>query len=232
MKFSKRLIKGKLIKRYKRFFADINIKNEIITAHCPNTGSMMGLLDQNNVVWISKNNDPKRKLKYTLEIIKAKDNLVGVNTHLANKIVYEGLSNNLINEFMNSESIKPEVYYNKNTRFDFLVNKNDQKHYIEVKNVTLFRANNISEFPDAVTSRGSKHVKTLIEATEKGYKSYVLFLVQIQNIENFQIAKDIDKDYYKNYLLAKKAGVQFLAYRCNIDTNSITIEKKLNIINE
>jgi len=232
MKFSKRLIKGKLIKRYKRFFADINIKNEIITAHCPNTGSMMGLLDQNNEVWISKNNDPKRKLKYTLEIIKAKDNLVGVNTHLANKIVYEGLSNNLINEFMNSDSIKPEVYYNKNTRFDFLVNKNNQNHFIEVKNVTLFRTNNIAEFPDAVTSRGSKHIKTLIEATKKGYKSYVLFLVQIQNIENFQIAKDIDKDYYKNYLLAKKGGVQFLAYRCNIDTNSITIEKKLNIINE
>tara|TARA_B100000408_G_scaffold44105_1_gene33741 strand:- start:180 stop:878 length:699 start_codon:yes stop_codon:yes gene_type:complete len=232
MKFSKRLIKGKLIKRYKRFFADINIKNEIITAHCPNTGSMMGLLDQNNEVWISKNNNPKRKLKYTLEIIKAKDNLVGVNTHLANKIVYEGLSNNLINEFMNSDSIKPEVYYNKNTRFDFLVNKNNQNHFIEVKNVTLFRTNNVAEFPDAVTSRGSKHIKTLVDAIKKGYKSYVLFLVQIQNIENFQIAKDIDKIYYENYLLAKKDGVQFLAYRCNIDTNSITIEKKLNIINE
>jgi len=232
MKFSKRLIKGKLIKRYKRFFADINIKNEIITAHCPNTGSMMGLLDQNNEVWISKNNNPKRKLKYTLEIIKTKDNLVGVNTHLANKIVYEGLSNNLINEFMNSDSIKPEVYYNKNTRFDFLVNKNNQNHFIEVKNVTLFRTNNVAEFPDAVTSRGSKHIKTLVDAIKKGYKSYVLFLVQIQNIENFQIAKDIDKNYYKNYLLAKKGGVQFLAYRCNIDTNSITIEKKLNIINE
>ena len=232
MKFSKRLIKGKLIKRYKRFFADINIKNEIITAHCPNTGSMMGLLDQNNEVWISKNNDPKRKLKYTLEIIKAKDNLVGVNTHLANKIVYEGLSNNLINEFMNSDSIKPEVYYNKNTRFDFLVNKNNQNHFIEVKNVTLFRTNNVAEFPDAVTSRGSKHIKTLVDAIKKGYKSYVLFLVQIQNIENFQIAKDIDKNYYKNYLLAKKGGVQFLAYRCNININSITIEKKLNIINE
>ena len=232
MKFTKRLIKGKLIKRYKRFFADINIKNEIITAHCPNTGSMMGLLDQNNEVWISKNNDPKRKLKYTLEIIKTKDNLVGVNTHLANKIVYEGLSNNLINEFMNSDSIKPEVYYNKNTRFDFLVNKNNQNHFIEVKNVTLFRTNNVAEFPDAVTSRGSKHIKTLVDAIKKGYKSYVLFLVQIQNIENFQIAKDIDKIYYENYLLAKKDGVQFLAYRCNIDTNSITIEKKLNIINE
>ena len=232
MKFTKRLIKGKLIKRYKRFFADINIKNEIITAHCPNTGSMMGLLDQNNEVWISKNNDPKRKLKYTLEIIKTKDNLVGVNTHLANKIVYEGLSNNLINEFMNSDSIKPEVYYNKNTRFDFLVNKNNQNHFIEVKNVTLFRTNNVAEFPDAVTSRGSKHIKTLVDAIKKGYKSYVLFLVQIQNMKNFQIAKDIDKIYYENYLLAKKDGVQFLAYRCNIDTNSITIEKKLNIINE
>ena len=232
MKFSKRLIKGKFIKRYKRFFADINIKKEIITAHCPNTGSMMGLLDQNNEVWISKNNNPKRKLKYTLEIIKTKDNLVGVNTHLANKIVYEGLSNNLINEFMNSDSIKPEVYYNKNTRFDFLVNKNNQNHFIEVKNVTLFRTNNVAEFPDAVTSRGSKHIKTLVDAIKKGYKSYVLFLVQIQNIENFQIAKDIDKIYYENYLHAKKDGVQFLAYRCNIDTNSITIEKKLNIINE
>ena len=232
MKFSKRLIKGKLIRRYKRFFTDINVNNEIITAHCPNTGSMMGLLDQNNDVWISKNDNPKRKLKYTLEIMKVKKNLVGVNTHLANKIVYEGLSNNLINEFKNSESIKPEVFYNRDTRFDFLVNKNNQKHFVEVKNVTLFRTHNVAEFPDAVTSRGTKHIKTLLDATQKGYKSYVLYLVQIQNIENFQIAKDIDKNYYKNYLLAKKGGVQFLAYRCNIDPNSITIEKKLNIINE
>ena len=232
MKFSKRLIKGKLIKRYKRFFTDINIKNKIITAHCPNTGSMMGLLGKNNDVWISKNNDPKRKLKYTLEIIKVKNNLVGVNTLLANKIVYEGLSNNLINEFKNSTSIKPEVYFNKDTRFDFLVNKNNQNYFIEVKNVTLFRNINTAEFPDAVTSRGSKHLITLIDAIKKGYKSYVIFLVQIQNIDNFKIAKDIDKDYYKNYLLAKKTGVQFLAYRCKIDPVEITIKKKLKIINE
>ena len=232
MKFSKRLIKGKLIKRYKRFFTDINIKNKIITAHCPNTGSMMGLLGKNNDVWISKNNDPKRKLKYTLEIIKVKNNLVGVNTLLANKIVYEGLSNNLINEFKNSTSIKPEVYFNKDTRFDFLVNKNNQNYFIEVKNVTLFRNINTAEFPDAVTSRGSKHLITLIDAIKKGYKSYVLFLVQLQNIDNFKIAKDIDKDYYKNYLLAKKTGVQFLAYRCKIDPVEITIKKKLKIINE
>tara|TARA_B100001123_G_scaffold78908_1_gene89561 strand:- start:511 stop:1209 length:699 start_codon:yes stop_codon:yes gene_type:complete len=232
MKFSKRLIKGKLIKRYKRFFADINIKNKIITAHCPNTGSMMGLLNANNDVWVSKNNNPKRKLKFTLEIIKVKNNLVGVNTHLANKIVYHGLSNNLINEFKKCENIKKEFFFNKETRFDFLIQKKKQKIFVEVKNVTLFRENKIAEFPDAITSRGSKHLNTLVEAIKKGYKSYILFLVQIQNTEYFKIAKDIDKKYYQNYLIAKKAGVQFLSYRCKIDPKEIKIEKKLKILDE
>ena len=232
MKFSKRLIKGKLIKRYKRFFADINIKNKIITAHCPNTGSMMGLLNANNDVWVSKNNNPKRKLKFTLEIIKVKNYLVGVNTHLANKIVYHGLSNNLINEFKKCENIKKEFFFNKETRFDFLIQKKKQKIFVEVKNVTLFRENKIAEFPDAITSRGSKHLNTLVEAIKKGYKSYILFLVQIQNTEYFKIAKDIDKKYYQNYLIAKKAGVQFLSYRCKIDPKEIKIEKKLKILDE
>ena len=232
MKFSKRLIKGKLIKRYKRFFADINIKNKIITAHCPNTGSMMGLLNTNNDVWVSKNNNPKRKLKFTLEIIKVKNNLVGVNTHLANKIVYHGLLNNLINEFKKCENIKKEFFFNKETRFDFLIQKKKQKIFVEVKNVTLFRENKIAEFPDAITSRGSKHLNTLVEAIKKGYKSYILFLVQIQNTEYFKIAKDIDKKYYQNYLIAKKAGVQFLSYRCKIDPKEIKIEKKLKILDE
>ena len=111
MEFTKSLIKGKLVKRYKRFFADIKVNKEIITAHCPNTGSMMGLLDKNNDAWVSKNNDPKRKLKYTLEIIKVKNNLVGVNTHLANKIVAEGLKNNSFNEFKNLKSIKSCLLY-------------------------------------------------------------------------------------------------------------------------
>ena len=128
MEFTKSLIKGKLVKRYKRFFTDIKVNKEIITAHCPNTGSMMGLLDQNNDVWVSKNDDPKRKLKYTLEIIKVKNSLVGVNTHLANKIVAEGLRNNLFKEFNNLKNIQPEVFYNKETRFDFLVNKKHFQH--------------------------------------------------------------------------------------------------------
>ena len=232
MEFIKSLIKGKLVKRYKRFFVDIKLNKEIVVAHCPNTGSMMGLLKEGNEVFISKNNDPKRKLKYTLEIIKVKKNLVGVNTHFANKIAYHGLSNNLINELKNNDAIRPEVFFNKETRFDFLIEKNNQKIFVEVKNVTLFRNKKIAEFPDSITSRGTKHLKTLIDATKKGYKTYILFLIQIDGIESFKIAKDIDKDYYNNYLLAKKAGVNFLAYRCKINSKEIKIEKKINIINE
>ena len=232
MQFTNSLIKGKLIKRYKRFFVDVKLKNEIVTAHCPNTGSMKGLLDEGNEVYLLKNSNPKRKLKYGLEIIRAKKNLVGVNTHMANKIVSHGLSNNLIKELENNDSIKPEVFFNKETRFDFLIAKNSQKSFVEVKNVTLFRDEKTAEFPDAITTRGSKHLITLIDAIKKGYKAYLIFLVQIQNMEKFKIAKDIDSEYYKNYLVAKKAGVNFLAYRCKISSKEILIEKKLKIIND
>ena len=230
MEFTKSLVKGKLIKRYKRFFTDVKLDKEIVTAHCPNTGSMKGLLDRGNDVYLLPNNDPKRKLKYGLEIIKTRKNLVGVNTHMANRIAQHALENNLIKELKNNDLIKPEVFFNKETRFDFLIEKKKQKSFVEVKNVTLFRDKNTAEFPDAVTSRGSKHLLTLIDAIKKGYKSYLLFLVQIQNMVNFKIAKDIDPEYYKNYLLAKKAGVNFLAYRCDISSKKIFIDKKLKII--
>ena len=232
MEFTKSLIKGKLIKRYKRFFTDIKLNKEVVTAHCPNTGSMMGLLEEGNEVYLLKNDDPKRKLKYGLEIIKSRNNLVGVNTHMANKIAHHGLKNNLIKELKNNDDIKAEVFFNKETRFDFLIEKNKQKIFMEVKNVTLFRDKNIAEFPDAITSRGSKHLLTLIDAIRKGYKCYLLFLVQIENMEYFRIAKDIDNEYYKNYLIAKKAGVNFLAYRCKISSKEILIDKKLKIIDE
>ena len=230
MEFTKSLIKGKLIKRYKRFFVDIRLDNQVVTAHCPNTGSMKGLLDEGNEAYLLKNDDPKRKLKYTLQILKAKGNLVGVNTHLANKIVHYALMENLIDELKNTKTIKPEVFFNKETRFDFFAEKNNKKIFIEVKNVTLFRDKKTAEFPDAITSRGSKHLLTLIDAIKKGYKTYLIFLVQIQNMENFKIAKDIDPEYYNNYQVAKKAGVKFLAYRCSLNSKQIKIEKKIKII--
>ena len=230
MKFKGKLIKGKLIKRYKRFFVDIKLGKEVVTAHCPNTGSMKGLLDKGNDVYLLSNNDPKRKLKFGLEIIKSRKNLIGVNTNMANKIAQHALENNLIKELKNNDQIKPEVFFNKDTRFDFLLEKNKQKIFVEVKNVTLFRNKDTAEFPDAVTARGSKHLLTLIDAIKKGYKTYLIFLIQIQNMKNFKIAKDIDSEYYKNFLSAKKAGVNFLAYRCSINTKQITVEKKLRFL--
>ena len=228
MKFTTALIKGKLIKRYKRFFIDIKVNNSTVTAHCPNTGSMMGLLHKGNNVWLSKSDNPKRKLKYTLEMIEVKKTLIGVNTHRANRIVEHGLNNQLFNEFKKVKSIKPEFKFSDDTRFDFLCDKN----IIEVKNVTLLRNKNYAEFPDAITSRGTKHLIKLINSIKKGYKPYVLFLTQIEGINNFRIAKDIDNNYYKNYQLAKKAGVNFLAYRCFLSSKEIKIEKKIKILDE
>ncbi len=227
MKFTSTLIKGKLIKRYKRFFVDIKVNNNILTAHCPNTGSMMGLLDQGNEVWVSKNDDPKRKLKYTLEIIKVGKNMIGVNTHRANKIVSNGLKNKLIKEFISCENIKPEYKYSSDTRFDFLC---DNK-LLEVKNVTLMR-NNIAQFPDAKTERGTKHLIKLKESIDKKFKPFVLFLTQIEDINKFSIAKDIDENYFNNYLIAKKAGVKFLAYKCVINSKEIKIKEKIKILDE
>ena len=228
MKFTSTLIKGKLIKRYKRFFVDIKVNNSVLTAHCPNTGSMMGLLDQGNDVWVTKNDNPNRKLKFTLEMIKVNKKLIGVNTHRANRIVEHGLKNKLFNEFKLIKKIKPEFKFSSDTRFDFLCDKN----IIEVKNVTLLRHKEIAEFPDAITARGSKHLLKLIDSKEKGYKPFVLFLTQIQDIKNFRIAKDIDNNYYQNYIAAKKAGVEFMAYRCSLNSKEIKIEKKIKIINE
>tara|TARA_B100000959_G_C14751071_1_gene529217 strand:- start:139 stop:825 length:687 start_codon:yes stop_codon:yes gene_type:complete len=226
MKFTSTLIKGKLIKRYKRFFADIKVNNQTITAHCANTGSMLGLLGEDNEVWVTKNDNPNRKLKYTLEIIKVKKKLIGVNTHRANRIVEHGLKSKLINEFNKIKLIKPEFKFSKDTRFDFLC---DNK-IIEVKNVTLTRENKMAEFPDAITARGTKHLIKLVNSIKKKYDPYVLFLTQIQDIEYFRIAKDIDRNYYENYIIAKKAGVNFLAYRCDLSSKEIKIEKKIKII--
>ncbi len=228
MKFTSSLIEGKLIKRYKRFFVDIKANNRTLVSHCPNTGSMLGLLDKGNDVWVTKHNDPKRKLKFTLEMIKVKKRIIGVNTHRANRIVEHALNNKLIDEFKSIKNIKAEFKYSDDTRFDFLCDKK----ILEVKNVTLLRDDNIAEFPDAVTSRGSKHLKMLINSIKKGYKPYVLFLTQIQDINKFKIAKDIDSNYYKDYIEAKKAGVNFIAYRCYLSSKEIKIEKKINIINE
>ena len=227
MKFKDRLLQGFLIKRYKRFFVDIKYQNKIITAHCPNSGSMMGLLDKGNIVWFSKSDKPERKLKYTLEIIEVKKKMIGINTLLTNKIVLEALNKKKIINLKNFTLIKPEVKFSTNTRFDFLLSNNKKKCFLEVKNVTLFRGKNVAEFPDAVTSRGLKHLEELINARKKGFESYILYLIQRDGCDSFKIAEDIDLKYKIAFNKALKNGVKILCYDCKLNNEKIELNKQI-----
>ena len=229
MDFENKLISGLFVKRYKRFFVDIKINNQIITAHCPNTGSMYGLLKRGNKVWVSKSNNPNRKLKYTLEIVEDQKTKVGVNTHSTNKIVHHALNNNLIKELKNSLEIKPETKFGKNTRFDFLIINKNFKAFVEVKNVTLSRDKKKAEFPDAVTSRGLKHINELINASKKGYKIFILYLVQREDCNYFSIAKDIDAEYAKALVKGVKNNLNILCYDCKFSSKGIKLNKKIKI---
>ncbi|MDC0489083.1 DNA/RNA nuclease SfsA [Pelagibacteraceae bacterium] len=227
MNFENKLISGQFIKRYKRFFVDAKVNGKIITAHCPNTGSMYGLLKKNNKVWLTKSNNPNRKLKYTLQIIQDKKTKVGVNTHLTNKIVLEALQNNLIKEFDKKIKIKPETKFGTNTRFDFFIVKDQFRAFIEVKNVTLSRKKGIAEFPDAITSRGLKHIKELIKANKKGYKIYILYLIQRNDCKFFKIADDIDPEYSDSLSKAVKKKLNVLCFDCKFLPKGIKLNKKV-----
>ena len=228
MKFKERLLQGTLIKRYKRFFVDIKYQNKTINAHCPNSGSMMGLLNTGNRVWFSQSNDPKRKLKYTLQIIEINNKMVGVNTQLTNKIILESLKEKKIKNLINFNNIKAEVKFSDKTRFDFFLNNDKDKCFLEVKNVTLVRENKIAEFPDAITSRGTKHLMELIAAKKKGYHSYLIYLIQREDCNTFKIAKDIDEEYKIAYKKALKNGVKILCYDCKLNNEEIKINKQIN----
>jgi sugar fermentation stimulation protein A len=227
MIFKNKLISGILIKRYKRFFADIKISNQVVTAHCPNTGSMYGLLKKGNKVWISKSDNPNRKLKYTLEIIEDNKSKVGVNTHSSNKIVLNALNNNLIKEFNDIIDIKPETKFGSNTRFDFLISNKKNKIFIEVKNVTLSRKKGLAEFPDSITARGLKHINELVKAGKKNYKIFILYLIQRDDCKSFTIAKDIDPEYANALRKAVKNNLNILCYDCKFSIKGIKINNKI-----
>ena len=227
MKFKEKLLQGTLIKRYKRFFADIEYKGKVITAHCPNSGSMMGLLNKGNVAWFSKSDNPKRKLKYTLEIIEVNKTMVGINTQLTNKIVLEALNQKKIINLIKFNNIKAEEKFSDKTRFDFLISNNKEKCFLEVKNVTLVRKNKVAEFPDAITSRGTKHLKELSLAKKKRFGSYILYLIQREDCKSFEIAKDIDQEYKNAFDNALKSGVKILCYDCKISDEEIKLNNQI-----
>ncbi len=233
MNFENKLISGLFIKRYKRFFVDIKLKNKIVTAHCPNSGSMMGLLNKNNKVWMTKSLNLKRKLKYTLQIIEDKKSKVGVNTHITNKIVFEALKKNLIKEFNKNIKITNEKVFGSNTRFDFYLEGKNNKSFLEVKNVTLKRKDKTAEFPDSITSRGTKHLNELINATKKNLEAYLLFVIQREDCNKFEIAKDIDPEYSKALINAIKHNVKILCYDCKFSSKGIILNNQIKFhINE
>ncbi len=230
MNFNKKLISGEFIKRYKRFFVDVRIGDLTVTAHCPNTGSMMGLLKKGNKVWLSEADNPKRKLKYTLQVIEDQNSKVGINTHLTNKIVLDALKKKKIKIFKDLIEIQQEVKFNNNTRFDFLLIEKTKRTFIEVKNVTLSRKKSLAEFPDAITSRGLKHIKELLNARRKGYETYLLYLIQREDCNKFKLAKDIDPEYSKLLEKAVKIKLKILCYDCKFSSKGIKLNRKIQVL--
>jgi len=235
MKFPSPLIKGTLIKRYKRFMADVEISDgSIVTAHCANSGSMLSVNEPGAEVWISPASNPDRKLKFTWELIRIGSTLVGINTALPNKMVSAAISDGTISELDGYASLRNEVKYGKNSRIDILL-EDDKKPmcYVEVKNVTLRRdlsEGAPAEFPDSVTSRGTKHLQELSDMVAEGHRAVMVYLVQREDAESFVIARDIDPIYGEALDVAKKSGVEALCYRCTLSPEEIKISHRIKII--
>jgi sugar fermentation stimulation protein A len=189
-------------------------------------------LDAGNKVLLSKSDNEKRKLKYTLEVIKLKKSHVGVNTHRTNRIVEKALDDNVFNFVKSVSEIRREVKYGENSKVDFVVTTPKEEVYIEVKNVTLSRDKKTAEFPDAVTTRGSKHLIELAKLKKKGIRAVMLYVVQRDDIDNFKIASDIDPVYAKNLKMAMKSGVEVFCYDCKFSKKDISINNEKKILNE
>jgi sugar fermentation stimulation protein A len=190
---------------------------------------MMGLLKKDNKVWITESDNINRKLKYTLQIIEDKGKKIGINTHLTNKIVDEALGNNIIKEFSKNSIVEREKKFGENSRFDFLISEKNKKSFVEVKNVTLSRKNNIAEFPDSITSRGLKHINDLILAMKRGYNSYLLYVIQREDCDRFRIAKDIDPEYYKLLTIGLKNNLKILCYDCKFSPKGIKLNSQVKL---
>lgn len=232
MKFQTDLIKARLIKRYKRFLADIQFDDGTITTiHCPNPGAMTGLAAPDSTIWVSPANNPKRKLKYTWELIEVGDSLVGINTNLPNAIVEEAINQQGITELADYETLTREVKYGQNSRIDILLQSEGMPPcYVEIKNVHLCRTPNLAEFPDSVTSRGTKHLQELSNMVDAGNRAVMLYLVQRMDNTRMTIADDIDPTYAQAFKKAQENGVEMLCYDCAITPEEITLRDPLKVI--
>ena len=229
MRFTEPLIPATLIKRYKRFLADVLLASgEEITAHVANPGAMIGLAAPGSRVWLSKSSNAKRKLPYSWELVEvdlgAGPELIGINTAHPNLLVAEAIAANAVPELAGYATARREVRYGKNSRVDFLLEAPGRPPcYVEVKNVHLMRKPGLAEFPDSVTARGAKHLEELAAVTAAGGRAVMLFLIQIGSAAHFALARDIDPTYGAAFDRARAAGVEAVAYRCLIEHAAITL---------
>ncbi|MDA1090304.1 MAG: DNA/RNA nuclease SfsA [Proteobacteria bacterium] len=235
MKFPDPLIRGRLVKRYKRFMADVELEGgTVVTAHCANSGSMLSVNEPGAEVWISPARNPDRKLKFTWEMIRIGRTLVGLNTSLPNAIVAEAISTGRIPELAGYASLRREVKYGENSRIDILLESdgpnNGDKCYVEVKSVTMKRdlgKDAPVEFPDAVTTRGAKHLVELANMVKDGHRAVMLYLAQRADSPGFAIAADIDPEYGIGLIAARAAGVEVLCYGCTLTKRNITVTGRI-----
>ncbi len=224
------LIKGVLIQRYKRFLADIELETgEKVTVHCPNSGSMKGCAIPGSRVWLSESDNPKRKYKYTWELIKVPETMIGINTQVPNKLVKQSIENGLIQELSGYDRVTAEVKTSSHTRLDLLLeNAAKEKCYVEIKNCTLVEKG-IAMFPDAVTTRGQKHLDELVHLVSSGYRGVIFFLIQRMDANSFKPAEMIDKVYAQKLRKAVQKGVQVIAMDTSINTRMIRIKKHIPV---
>lgn len=226
MKFDIPLIHGRLIKRYKRFLSDIQLDNgEIVVAHCTNSGSMKTCLEDNAEVYLSPAQDPKRKTKYTWEMIKLNEKWVGINTMHPNRITFEAIKNNEIPQLSGYEDVQREVKVGK-SRIDIMAQKPDETCFIEVKNVTM-KDGNMALFPDAVTTRGKKHLDELIQLKKEGIRAVMVYIIQRMDVDTFAPAEDIDPIYARTLRKAYQNGVEIIPLQVTVSPHEIKIHKEL-----
>jgi len=226
MEFKSQLVHGRLIKRYKRFLADITLDTgEIITAHCTNSGTMKSCLEDNAEVYLTPVNDPKRKTKFTWEMIMINNDWIGVNTGNPNKLVFDAVKNGDIEKLKGYTEVKREVKFD-DSRFDVMAKNENETCFIEVKNVTL-KEGNYALFPDAVTTRGKKHLETLIRVKQQGMRAVMLYIIQRMDVDIFAPAKEIDPTYAKTMKKAYEQGVEIIPMQANVSPEKIELVKEL-----
>ena len=231
MDFPDTLLRGRLIKRYKRFMADVILDSgETITAHCANTGAMLGVQEADSEVWLSPARNPDRKLKFTWELIRIGGGLVGINTAHPNKIVAEAIEGGKIPELTGYDTLRREVKYGNNSRVDILLSQDGKPDcYVEIKNVHLMRVAGVAEFPDSVSSRAAKHQGELADMVKQGARAVIFYLCQREDCDNFRLAADIDPDYAAAAKAARETGVEAMCYACTLTPEAIAVSRRLAI---